>query len=64
MDFEKDIDFTVEEKTVDDTLLEDDSEVMESPRDIIKCKLRKYFDGKIVRKDLTKKIKEGANVPV
>ena len=27
-------------------------------------KLRKYFDGKIVRKDLTKKIKEGANVPV
>ena len=30
----------------------------------IKEKLRKYFDGKIVRKDLTKKIKEGANVPV
>lgn len=27
-------------------------------------KLRAYFDGKIVRKDLTKKIKEGANVPV
>ncbi|MBO6056377.1 MAG: hypothetical protein J6P84_05375 [Alphaproteobacteria bacterium] len=27
-------------------------------------KLRKYFDGRIVRKDLTKKIKEGANVPV
>jgi ATP-dependent Lon protease len=27
-------------------------------------KLRQYFDGKIVRKDLTKKIKEGANVPV
>ena len=26
--------------------------------------LRKCFDGKIVRKDLTKKIKEGANVPV
>ena len=25
--------------------------------------LRKHFDGKIVRKDLTKKIKEGANVP-
>lgn len=31
---------------------------------IIKNKLRQYFDGKIVRKDLTKKIKEGANVPV
>lgn len=27
-------------------------------------KLRQYFDGRIVRKDLTKKIKEGANVPV
>ena len=26
--------------------------------------LRRCFDGKIVRKDLTKKIKEGANVPV
>lgn len=35
-----------------------------SNREIIKEKLRKYFDGKIVRKDLTKKIKEGANVPV
>lgn len=33
-------------------------------RDKIKCKLRTNFDGKIVRKDLTKKIKEGANVPV
>jgi ATP-dependent Lon protease len=31
---------------------------------MIKSKLRQYFDGKIVRKDLTKKIKEGANVPV
>lgn len=35
-----------------------------SNREIIKNKLREYFDGKIVRKDLTKKIKEGANVPV
>lgn len=33
-------------------------------RDAIKKKLRQNFDGKIVRKDLTKKIKEGANVPV
>ena len=32
-------------------------------RDEIKRKLREHFDGKIVRKDLTKKIKEGANVP-
>ena len=33
-------------------------------REIIKDKLRQNFAGKIVRKDLTKKIKEGANVPV
>ncbi|MDD6235634.1 MAG: protease Lon-related BREX system protein BrxL [Lachnospiraceae bacterium] len=36
----------------------------EDKRTVIKQKLRQYFDGKIVRKDLTKKIKEGANVPV
>ena len=35
-----------------------------SIREEIKNKLRQNFDGKIVRKDLTKKIKEGANVPV
>lgn len=33
-------------------------------REVIKKKLRQYFDGRIVRKDLTKRIKEGANVPV
>ena len=33
-------------------------------RQDIRTKLRQFFDGKIVRKDLTKKIKEGANVPV
>ena len=42
----------------------DDTEVKESRRDEIRSKLREHFDGKIVRKDLTKKIKEGANVPV
>lgn len=31
---------------------------------VLRQKLRQYFDGRIVRKDLTKKIKEGANVPV
>lgn len=36
----------------------------QDPREIIKDKLRQNFAGKIVRKDLTKKIKEGANVPV
>ena len=35
-----------------------------SSRTEIKQKLRENFDGKIVAKDLTKKIKEGANVPV
>lgn len=30
----------------------------------INRKLHQAFDGRIVRKDLTKKIKEGANVPV
>lgn len=36
----------------------------ENPNVEIDKKLRTYFDGRIVRKDLTKKIKEGANVPV
>ena len=35
-----------------------------SSREDLRAKLRASFDGKIVRKDLTKKIKEGANVPV
>lgn len=33
-------------------------------RAVLRQKLRQQFDGRIVRKDLTKKIKEGANVPV
>ena len=36
----------------------------EDRREEIKKKLRENYEGKIVRKDLTKKIKEGANVPV
>lgn len=36
----------------------------DNPNSVINKKLRQYFDGKIVRKDLTKSIKEGANVPV
>ncbi len=36
----------------------------EDRRAVLKGKLRQWFDGKIVRKNLTKKIKEGANVPV
>ncbi|MCD7743826.1 MAG: protease Lon-related BREX system protein BrxL [Lachnospiraceae bacterium] len=41
-----------------------DENVEKSRREIIKEKLRQNFEGRIVRKDLTKKIKEGANVPV
>lgn len=44
--------------------MSDNLEVGASSREIIKDKLHQNFDGKIVRKDLTKKIKEGANVPV
>lgn len=44
--------------------MSDNIEIGASSREIIKDKLRQNFDGKIVRKDLTKKIKEGANVPV
>lgn len=36
----------------------------EDRRAVLKGKLRQWFDGKIVHKNLTKKIKEGANVPV
>ena len=41
-----------------------DENALADNREIIKTKLRQNFDGKIVRKDLTKKIKQGANVPV
>ncbi|MDK2961393.1 MAG: ATP-dependent Lon protease [Eubacteriaceae bacterium] len=44
--------------------MEQFAEGIEDAREKIKDKLRQNFDGKIVRKDLTKKIKEGANVPV
>ncbi len=33
-------------------------------QDDLNTKLKHYFEGKIVRKDLTKRVKEGANVPV
>ena len=42
-------------------------EIIQEDRDErqdIRKKLRQYFNGRIVRKDLTKMIKEGANVPV
>jgi ATP-dependent Lon protease len=39
-------------------------ELMGSKPDELSEKLQAYFAGRIVRKDLTKKIKEGANVPI
>jgi len=39
-------------------------EEQDNPNAALNKKLRQFFDGKIVRKDLTKSIKEGANVPV
>ena len=41
-----------------------DSELLDDKNAKINAKLRQCFDGRIVLKDLTKKIKEGANVPV
>ena len=37
---------------------------VDDTREELRRKLRSNFDGRIVRKALTKKIKEGANVPV
>lgn len=48
----------------DDFLLSSQDIICDDKNMQMNKKLRAYFDGKIVRKDLTKKIKEGANVPV
>ena len=45
--------------------LEDNlDDLKENNKDDLNKKLNRHFPGKVVRKDLTKKIKEGANVPV
>lgn len=44
--------------------MDQDFNAGEDVRSVLRDKLREHFAGKIVRKDLTKKIKEGANVPV
>ena len=43
--------------------MEDNMFTERSTREELYRKLKENFDGKIVRKDLTKRIKEGANVP-
>lgn len=45
---------------MEDNVLEE----KDNPTVVLNKKLRQFFDGKIVRKDLTKSIKEGANVPI
>lgn len=40
------------------------SQIESIPRDALDDKLTRIFDGKVVRKDLVRKIKVGANVPV
>ncbi len=54
----------MDEQITDYEVTNNDRLINETPNEVIAQKLRKYFDGKIVRKDLTKSIKEGANVPV
>ena len=55
-------------RKADDVALEEtkvDTETSQvSNREELNKKLRQTFDGKIVRKDLTKHIKEGANIPI
>lgn len=62
-------DFSDEEIVKSDSSMEQtdiaiDSGLLFTEMSEINRKLRACFDGKIVRKDLTKSIKEGANVPV
>ena len=40
------------------------TELTSLPQDALDQKLTQVFDGKVVRKDLVRKVKVGANVPV
>ncbi len=40
------------------------TQAVDNQNELLYQKLREHFSGKIVRKDLTKSLKEGANVPV
>ncbi len=41
-----------------------ENDVVETLNDTLDDLLNRHFPGKVVRKDLTKLVKEGANVPV
>lgn len=49
---------------IDESEIQEELEAETVSLDDLSEKLNNYFAGRIVRKDLTKKIKEGANVPV
>lgn len=53
-----------DEEVVESTSVVDIETSKGGNREELNKKLRQTFDGKIVRKDLTKHIKEGANVPI
>ena len=53
-----------DEEGAESTLVDDAETSKGGNREELNKKLRQTFDGKIVRKDLTKHIKEGANVPI
>lgn len=63
-DFADDTDVTVENSENNSEVVDNGFVFNESEMSDINRKLRACFDGRIVRKDLTKSIKEGANVPV
>jgi len=63
-DFADDTDVTVENSENISEVVDNGFVFNESEMSDINRKLRACFDGRIVRKDLTKSIKEGANVPV
>jgi len=63
-DFADDTDVTVENSENNSEVVDNAFVFNESEMSDINRKLRACFDGRIVRKDLTKSIKEGANVPV
>ena len=67
-ELERDHDAIEIEQFEDDFDIQEDTEqiveTVVSSNNYLNDKLNEVFAGKIVRKDLTKKIKEGANVPV
>lgn len=53
-----------DDNVADNTTVAGAETLKDGSREELNRKLRQTFDGKIVRKDLTKHIKEGANVPI